>query len=157
MMAGMSRLFFYGFFFVAVSLAVTGCACKSRAVGTVGDHGANIPLEQKGPLKDVNFAFDSAKLDSRAMAIIRENAEWLRNNPNVRVEIEGHCDERGTNEYNMALGWRRAKACYNALVNAGIDRNRLSTISYGEERPLDPRSNEEAWAKNRRCFFRVLN
>ncbi|MCS6962326.1 MAG: peptidoglycan-associated lipoprotein Pal [Deltaproteobacteria bacterium] len=133
-----------------------GCACKSKSVGTAADSGANIPLEQAGPLKDVNFAFDSSKLDSRAMAIIRENADWLKANPNVKVEIEGHCDERGTNEYNMALGWRRAKACYSALINAGIDKNRLSTISYGEERPLDPRSNEEAWAKNRRCFFRVI-
>lgn len=134
-----------------------GCACKSKAVGVGGEAAANIPLEQASPLKDVNFAFDSAKLDSRALAIIRENAEWLKANPTKRVEIEGHCDERGTNEYNMALGWRRAKACYQALINAGIEANRLSTISYGEERPLDPRSNEEAWARNRRCFFRVLN
>ncbi|MCS6894447.1 MAG: OmpA family protein, partial [Deltaproteobacteria bacterium] len=115
-------LCFVGGFFV-------GCACKSKAVGVGSEQGANIPIEQAGPLKDVNFAFDSAKLDSKALSVIKENAEWLRNNPRVNVEIQGHCDERGTNEYNMALGARRAKACYQALINAGIDKNRLSTIS----------------------------
>jgi peptidoglycan-associated lipoprotein len=135
---------------------LTGCACKSKAMGAAaGQGGANIPLEQAGPLRDVNFAFDSAKLDSRALSILKENAEWLKNNPSKKVEIEGHCDERGTREYNYGLGTRRANACYRALIEYGIDKNRLSTISYGEDRPLDPRSNEEAWAKNRRCYFRV--
>ena len=80
----------------------------------------------------------------------------LKENPDIKLTIEGHCDERGTIEYNLALGERRANAVKNYLINYGINPKRLSTISYGKERPLDPRSNEEAWAKNRRAAF-VIN
>jgi peptidoglycan-associated lipoprotein len=84
-----------------------------------------------------------------------QKAEWLRENPARTVTIEGHCDDRGTNEYNLALGDRRAESAKTFLVDLGIDATRLITISYGEERPVDPRSNEEAWAKNRRDHFVV--
>lgn len=103
--------------------------------------------------EDILFEFDSAKLSDEAQKILRRKAEWLRNNPRARVAIEGHCDERGTNEYNLALGDRRAFSAKSFLTDLGVDESRLTTISYGEERPLDPRSAEDAWAKNRRAHF----
>lgn len=103
----------------------------------------------------VYFGFDDASLTKKAREILSEKAEWLRKNSDVEVIIEGHCDERGTKEYNMALGQRRAQSIKNYLVNAGIDESRLETISYGEERPVDPRHNEMAWAKNRRGVFKI--
>lgn len=103
----------------------------------------------------IYFAFDSAALSAMAQATLKRKADWLMNNPGANVTIEGHCDERGTNEYNLALGERRAESARAYLVDLGISGSRLSTISYGEERPLDPRSNEEAWAKNRRAQFQL--
>ena len=103
--------------------------------------------------EDIVFEFDSAKLSDEAQKILRSKAEWLRKNARARVIIEGHCDERGTNEYNLALGDRRAFSAKSFLVDLGIDESRLTTVSYGEERPLDSRSGEDAWAKNRRAHF----
>jgi peptidoglycan-associated lipoprotein len=103
--------------------------------------------------ENVYFDFDSAQLTPMAQDILVRKADWLRANPMVSVSIEGNCDERGTAEYNLALGERRANAAMNFLVDLGISESRLSTISFGEERPADPRSNEEAWAKNRRDVF----
>jgi len=105
--------------------------------------------------ENVYFGFDDASLTRKARQILAEKVEWLRKHPDGEVVIEGHCDERGTKEYNMALGQRRAQSIKNYLVNAGIDPSRLETISYGEERPVDPRHNEMAWAKNRRGVFRI--
>lgn len=135
-----------------VALSITGCACRTKKIGGAD----NIPVASAdGPLKDVNFAFDSSKIDSRAMDILKMNASWLKENADSTVQIEGHCDERGTQEYNLALGSRRAQSCYGVLKSLGIDSKRMSTISYGEELPLDPGHNEAAWAKNRRCHFSV--
>ncbi len=103
--------------------------------------------------EDIYFEFDSAALLAEAQAILKEKAEWLRNNSDVTATIEGHCDERGTNEYNLALGDRRAASAKTFLMDLGIAGARLNSISYGEERPLDPGHNEEAWAKNRRGHF----
>ncbi len=103
--------------------------------------------------EDILFEFDSASLSVEAQEILRAKAEWLRENPRARVMIEGHCDERGPNEYNLALGDRRAYSARAFLVDLGIDDARLTTISYGEEQPIDSRSSEEAWAKNRRAHF----
>ena len=103
--------------------------------------------------EDILFEFDSASLSVEAQEILRAKAEWLRENPRARVMIEGHCDERGTNEYNLALGDRRAYSARAFLVDLGIDDARLTPISYGEEQPIDSRSSEEAWAKNRRAHF----
>lgn len=103
--------------------------------------------------EDILFEFDSAKLSEEAQQILRTKAEWLRKNPRAQVIIEGHCDERGTNEYNLALGDRRAFSAKAFLIDLGISQSRLTTVSYGEERPLDSRSDEEAWAKNRRAHF----
>ena len=101
----------------------------------------------------VPYAFDSAALSPMAQSILKRKATWLNDNPGQSVVIQGHCDERGTAEYNLALGERRAESARAYLVDLGSTSSRLSTISYGEERPLDPRSNEEAWAKNRRSQF----
>jgi peptidoglycan-associated lipoprotein len=106
--------------------------------------------------EDIFFEFDSAVLLAEAQEILRKKAEWLINNPEATATIEGHCDERGTNEYNLALGERRAESAKAFLVDLGVQGSRLSSISYGEERPVDPGHNEEAWAKNRRGHF-IIN
>jgi len=106
--------------------------------------------------EDVHFEFDSITLSPAAQEILRKKARWLSENPGHFVTIEGHCDNRGTNEYNLALGDRRAHSARMFLVDLGIDESRMQTISYGEERPLDPGENEEAWARNRRAHF-VIN
>ncbi|MCU0613633.1 MAG: peptidoglycan-associated lipoprotein Pal [Desulfobacterales bacterium] len=103
--------------------------------------------------EDVYFDFDQSMIRPDAQEVLRKKAEFLRENSMVSVVIEGHCDERGTAEYNLALGERRALAAKAFLMDLGISSSRLSTISYGEERPIDPRSNEEAWARNRRAHF----
>lgn len=107
--------------------------------------------------KDIYFNFDDATLSSDAREVLKDKVEWLRENPGVSVLIEGHCDERGTAEYNIALGQRRAQSVKTFMTNAGISPSRLSTISYGEERPVALGSNESAWAKNRRAHFRIQN
>ncbi|WP_116089701.1 peptidoglycan-associated lipoprotein Pal [Sphingomonas crusticola] len=99
----------------------------------------------------VHFATDSSDIDSEATAILTRQAAWLRKYPNVRVTVEGHCDERGTREYNLALGDRRANSAKNFLINAGISAARISVISYGKERPVAAGSDEESWAQNRRA------
>lgn len=101
----------------------------------------------------IYFAFDDASLDAQAQERVRDKAAWLRDNPDANVIIEGHTDERGTNAYNLALGERRAESVKTFLVNLGIDASRLTTISYGEERPIAFGQNEEAWAQNRRAAF----
>jgi len=99
----------------------------------------------------VHFALDSSDLDSEAQGILTRQLAWLNKNPNVRVTIEGHCDERGTREYNLALGDRRANSAKNYLVNAGVAAARISVISYGKERPIATGSDEASWAQNRRA------
>ena len=101
----------------------------------------------------VHFEFDSADLTPEAVAVLKKKASWLGYSADVSVMIEGHCDERGTNEYNMALGERRAQSAKNFLVNMGVAASRLSMVSFGEERPLDQGHDEVAWAKNRRAQF----
>jgi peptidoglycan-associated lipoprotein len=101
----------------------------------------------------IYFEFDKSRLLPEAKEILRNKAKWLTAHAEVSVIIEGHCDERGTNEYNMALGDRRAQSAKSYLVDLGIGSQRLTTISYGEERPLDPGHNETSWARNRRGQF----
>jgi peptidoglycan-associated lipoprotein len=102
-------------------------------------------------LKDIYFDFDKYDVRPEDALILKENAALLNKYPSVKIQIEGHCDERGTNEYNLALGERRANSTKNYLVSLGISPDRISIISYGEEKPLDPGHGEEAWAKNRRA------
>jgi peptidoglycan-associated lipoprotein len=106
--------------------------------------------------EDIHFEFDSIILSPSAQEILRKKAQWLKENSAVSVTIEGHCDSRGTNEYNLALGDRRAYSAKVFLIDLGIAESRLQTLSFGEERPLNPGENEEAWAKNRRAHF-VIN
>jgi len=109
------------------------------------------PLEKV--LQTVYFDYDSAVLRDDTRRILDKNLEWLKANPAVRVQIEGHCDERGTEEYNLSLGQRRADSVKQYLIKNGIDAGRLFTISYGKQRPVDPGHTEAAWAKNRRAQF----
>lgn len=129
-------------------------AAPSSGFGNVGS--AAIPgsradfLEQVGTDK-VQFAYDSYELDDQAREVLTKQASWLRRYPQVQVTIEGHADERGTREYNLALGERRATAVKNFLATSGVASSRINTISYGKERPEVEGSNEEAWAANRRA------
>ncbi len=106
-------------------------------------------------LKDIHFDFDKYDIRSGDAKVLDGNAGWLKSHDNYLVLIEGHCDERGTNEYNLALGERRAKAAMNYLVSQGIQATRITIISYGEERPTCSEHNEACWAKNRRAHFLV--
>ena len=108
-------------------------------------------------LKDINFGFDRYDLTPTAREILSQNAELLLRHSRIKVQIEGHCDERGTIEYNLALGERRANSTRQYLVSLGVSPNRISTISYGEEMPLDPGHNEDAWSQNRRAHFIILS
>ena len=112
--------------------------------------------EEDGILKDVHFAFDKYDLDSEARAILDRNADWLRQNSRAKIELEGHCDDRGTIEYNLALGAKRAKAVKEYLVGLGIAAERISPISYGEELPLCREETESCWARNRRVHAVIL-
>ncbi|MGB5991544.1 MAG: peptidoglycan-associated lipoprotein Pal [Desulfobacterales bacterium] len=106
--------------------------------------------------ENIHFAFDSSVLSDQARHILNSKADYLRTNSGVMVTVEGYCDERGTDAYNMALGERRAESVKNFLVDLGISHNRLNTISYGEERPMAMGRDEASWAKNRRAQF-VIN
>jgi peptidoglycan-associated lipoprotein len=106
-------------------------------------------------LKDIHFNFDQYDLDSNSKKVLEENATYLKSHQNMKVEIQGHCDERGTNNYNIALGERRAQSTKNYLVTQGVDSSRVSIISYGEEKPFCSDSNENCWHQNRRAHFMV--
>ncbi|MGE0085508.1 MAG: peptidoglycan-associated lipoprotein Pal [Desulfococcaceae bacterium] len=103
--------------------------------------------------EDIYFAFDQSALSSEAQSILQQKAQWLQSRPDMSFTIEGHCDERGTTEYNLALGDRRAESAKAFLVNLGISASRITTVSYGEERPADPGHDESAWSRNRRAHF----
>jgi len=111
--------------------------------------------KEKGesPLSDVFFAYNESLLSVEAQSLLEKNAEWLRSHPEGQVLIEGHCDERGTVEYNLALGERRVQSAKDYLINLGVSKDRLLTISYGKERPFALGHTEEAWAQNRRAHF----
>ncbi len=105
--------------------------------------------------KNILFNFDKYDLTPDAQAVLKEVGAYLTANPNVHVIIEGHCDERGTREYNLVLGEQRSLSARRYLVALGVSPDRLFTVSYGKDRPLDARACEEAWAKNRRCEFKL--
>ncbi len=104
-------------------------------------------------LEPVYFAFDQWSIQDDQKELMVKNSDWLKSHPRVNVRAEGHCDERGTSEYNLALGQKRAEAAKAFLEGLGISGKRISAVSYGKERPLDPGHNESAWAKNRRVDF----
>ena len=109
----------------------------------------------KGEFEDIRFAYDKANVEPEARETMKKLADWMLKNKNYALVIEGGCDERGTVEYNLALGQRRADAAMKYLVDLGVDKAKIATVSYGKERPLDPGHNEDAWAKNRRDSFTV--
>ncbi|MEQ1489800.1 MAG: peptidoglycan-associated lipoprotein Pal [Terricaulis sp.] len=105
----------------------------------------------------VFFGYDRFDLSTEARAVLERQAAWLRRYPNTRVLVAGNCDERGTREYNLALGARRAAAARDFLVSLGIDGGRIESVSYGKERPLDARANEEAWSVNRNAHTQIVS
>ena len=129
--------------------------------GVIDEEGIRVPGEgsnimegrTSAPFQPIYFDFDSYVIRPDMMERMEYNAKVMQEHPDIKVEIQGNCDERGTNEYNLALGEKRAKAARDYLVNMGISPDRISIVSLGEEKPLDPRHNEEAWAKNRRDDF----
>jgi len=116
--------------------------------------GADVSTEG-GPLADIRFDLDSAALSEQARSILAGHASWLKTNGRSVVTVEGHCDERGTTDYNLALGEQRARAAREYLVGLGVSGDRLRAVSFGKEKPVDPASTEDAWAKNRRAHFVV--
>lgn len=149
----------------AAMIVLAGCSSKSSiapvdqsgtsgsGLGSGAGTGAGTGSVAGPVMGDIFYEFDSSALNTEAQEQLRQNAVWMRNNTSRPVTIEGHCDERGTDEYNIALGERRANSAKEYLTTLGIGSSRLSTVSYGEERPFDPGHNEEAWAKNRRAHF----
>lgn len=153
----------------AAVLLLAACETASdqsaNTAGTGGAGGSQMTQGPKGGTEEdlvanvgdrVFFDFDKSDLKPEARKTIERWASWLKQYPNVTVTVEGHCDERGTRDYNIALGERRATAVKNFLTSLGIDRKRVSTISYGKERPAVIGSNEAAWAQNRRAVL-VIN
>jgi peptidoglycan-associated lipoprotein len=112
-------------------------------------------INKNSPLKPVFFGLDVSEIDGDGQRLLETNAEILKRYPTWQISIEGHCDERGTAEYNLALGERRALAARNDLVSLGVSADRVKTVSYGKEFPFDPGHTESAWAKNRRAHFVV--
>jgi peptidoglycan-associated lipoprotein len=118
--------------------------------------GASIDdINRKSPLKPLFYNLDSAEIDGTGQRALQENADVLKKYSSWQISVEGHCDERGTAEYNLALGERRAVAARNYLVSLGISADRIKTVSYGKEFPFDPGHDESAWSKNRRAHFVV--
>lgn len=155
---------------LVVGVTLTGCGCFMQAqkgeqapppappAQTVApekkvEAPVQAPAAQSVVMKDINFDFDRYNIRPGDAAILKEDAGWFKANPGKKAKIEGHCDERGTVEYNLVLGQKRADATKNYLVGLGIDAKVLETVSYGKERPVDPGHNEAAWAKNRRAHI----
>jgi peptidoglycan-associated lipoprotein len=139
----------------AETKAKTSAADKSSQSSSSLDALQRGETPESGPLKEVYFGFDRYDLRTDARETLKANAAWLKNNPSATIEIEGHCDERGTNEYNLALGAKRAQAAKDYLDTLGISGGRMSTISYGEEIPVCKEQNEDCWQKNRRARFAI--
>ena len=148
---------------VAAVAPTTPASTPPAAMGSEQRGGAAVSEARPAPseftsvpdLVDIHFDFDKYAIGPRDAEILQSNARWLRASPNTLVLIEGHCDERGTEEYNLALGERRAKAAADYLVAQGVALTRITTISYGKERPQCTPHNEACWAKNRRAHFLV--
>jgi peptidoglycan-associated lipoprotein len=118
---------------------------------------ANRQAQERGFIKDAYFGYDEAALGADAQSALTDSANWLKRNPQYNLLVEGHCDERGTEQYNLALGDRRANTAKQFLMTLGVDAARIRTVSYGEERPFDPGHDEAAWAKNRRAHLVLVS
>jgi peptidoglycan-associated lipoprotein len=113
------------------------------------------PDGEGGPLEDIHFGYNQASLTDEARGMLEKHAVWLQSHRDAKVVVEGHCDERGTVEYNLALGDQRARAARDYLANLGVVQDRLKVVSYGKEKPLKPGHDESSWAQNRRAHFQV--
>jgi peptidoglycan-associated lipoprotein len=139
------------------SAPAAGGSAPGGAAATAGGGASPVTVAAaEAGVVDAFFAYDDFSLSPDAKSILARDGKFLKDNPAVRVKIEGHCDERGTSEYNLGLGERRAASARSYLVTLGVDASRIETISYGKERPFDPGHSEDAWAKNRRAHFVVL-
>lgn len=139
-------------------MLLLGACCCNKPVPQAPPPPTATPAPAPAPVKvaelsDIFFDFDRSTIKSESEAQLKENAEWMSDNSGKNLVLEGHCDERGTSEYNMALGERRAQSAKQFLMSIGVEPSRMTTISYGEEKPFDPGHNEAAWAKNRRVHF----
>ncbi len=156
-------------FFTTLMVALLAVGCSSNkpkngqdgANGNGSNNGLTLELNgdsdsnKAGGLQTIFFAFDSSTLDETAKNTLKSNADFLKANAKVDIQVEGHCDERGGRQYNLALGERRAKSVKDTLIAFGIESKRVSTISYGNERPVSEGHDESAWSKNRRGNFVV--
>lgn len=179
-MRWVTKRFVVGVLGVSLALAATGCPRRGSVTpgddtldrAGMGDGGIDeralaagsslerakrgLAPEEDGLLRDVHFGYDEYSLDGMAQDILAANTAWLRDNQAAKVELEGHCDDRGTLEYNLALGARRAKIVKDYLLTSGISADRIATISYGEELPLCREASDACWGRNRRVHFVVL-
>ena len=154
----LSNIFKNTFLVILVSLAVTACASKKTTTASIdpqiqGDVYTGTDTVEylaKGVPDRVFFATNESILTTKSRDTLRKQAAWLRENPSINIVVEGHADERGTREYNLALGERRANAAKDYLMTYGVSSDRISVISYGKERPVDSGSNPLSWSKNRR-------
>jgi peptidoglycan-associated lipoprotein len=154
---------------VAAVAALSACASRPEPTPTPETPAPSTSQQPQGPIAGsvedfrvsvgdrVFFGYDRFDLTPEARSVLERQAAWLRQYPNVRILIAGNCDERGTREYNLALGARRAAAVRDYLASLGVAGNRMETVSYGKERPLDPRSNEEAWSVNRNGHTQIVS
>jgi peptidoglycan-associated lipoprotein len=115
--------------------------------------GSTVEFPESAGVRDVHFDYDKSEIGKDQLAVLDRNLDYFKSHTDVKIMIEGHCDERGTEEYNLALGQRRAAAVQDYLLQNGIAADRLATVSKGKDQPLDPANNESAWAKNRRGHF----
>lgn len=161
------NLFSIVFLSLAFGLVLSGCASKksggASGVGDDSSYGSGYGTGSSktggiglGTLSRVHFGFDDSNVSDSARDVLQANAKIMMENPSMRVLVEGHCDERGSNEYNIALGERRAGAVIAYLSNLGVQRSRLEMKSWGEERPLDPGKSDSAYKLNRRAEFVIL-
>ena len=149
--------------------ALSACAHRAEPTPTPDTPGPVVSQPSQGPVAGsvedfrvsvgdrVFFGYDRFDLTPEARSVLERQAAWLRQYPNVRVLVAGNCDERGTREYNLALGARRAAAARDYLASLGIEAGRMETVSYGKERPVDPRSQEEAWSVNRNAQTQIVS
>ena len=152
---------------IAALAALSGCKGAQKSGDSEGGGGGSVSESDINSdmadsdsgramgLQTVHYDYDSSNLSGEAKATLNQNASIMKDNGSVKIQVEGHCDERGGIQYNIALAERRAKSAKSYLVEHGVPANRISVISYGKEKPLDPGHSEDAWAKNRRANFRI--
>jgi len=151
---------FMGLLMMAIGFSFQACSKKQvkteeGGAGKMKKEGI-VEIGYSGAMQTIYFEFDKYTLSDEAREILKENAQWLKSKKSIKVQVEGHCDNRGSEEYNLALGQKRAESVRKYLLDLGVAASRLTTLSYGEEKPLDKIDAEEAWSKNRRAEFIII-